>query len=816
MSAANNKKRIWVPKAARITICLGAFIAFTLVVLVELGPSIAPLMAGANMYDATAEIKAAQARFAADGAGRAELVGSTQSKAQKVEMAFQGMARPEAMEKILDLLQEYKKEASFFVSGIDASEDEASIQRAVREGHTVGSYGLRGEKYMEVKDGTALVDDFCRANKIIKVVSGSAPTRMMCNATQYTNTLRRAAWASGIETIEQTTHYISFQSFASYAQVKGYVDRLPYASIVAIKMEGPLDEIEYEPPVEDDKPAVDMQDTLDPEDTPAPEEKPMDMSKLDDEQRLLLIVEWFLKALDDTNYLPEAAELLDENDGALAEHIIDIHTTRPSSTFTFYDLGNIEELTYLLDVLDEMDARATFTVTMEEAGIYGKQIRAVLAHGHDLGIALKPRKEKDVYAYCTEILRCQKKLKEEYGYENARIVMLPYGPLSDGIREAISAAGCTLLSHSSSITKTKDKLATDPEAVYDSLFGGKRIILRRGHIVYFRMNFYQSSDTLLGDMVRLIITRNSTYPIESANTILADTDLLYTYPLPADSILPGVKDKIYAGQLNGELIDTVEKYYIGFTQARTVKQLPGFTAKEVSRINHKGLIENDENAIFLTIDDWGSDDTITKLLDVLRKHNVKATFCVRTNNIYANPNLLRAIALEGHDIASHTDSHLALATELGNNRFAELTDEEQQMLRADLIRSYQVLQSVVGDVKLENGKPALTTLFRPPTLAVSKMGMEAVFDCGFTYIVSGAYTSEDYIAKSAEKLLAQIHHNIRQSGTVIVMHMSDNSLYTAEALDAFLTANESKPASRQFVCRRLSDYLDGSYINSVR
>ena len=91
-----------------------------------------------------------------------------------------------------------------------------------------------------------------------------------------------------------------------------------------------------------------------------------------------------------------------------------------------------------------------------------------------------------------------------------------------------------------------------------------------------------------------------------------------------------------------------------------------------------------------------------------------------------------------------------------------------------------------------------------------------MFDCGFTYIVSGAYTSEDYIAKSAEKLLAQIHHNIRQSGTVIVMHMSDNSLYTAEALDAFLTANESKPASRQFVCRRLSDYLDGSYINSVR
>ncbi|MEA4970984.1 MAG: polysaccharide deacetylase family protein [Candidatus Pelethousia sp.] len=816
MSTTSKKRRIWVPKAARVTICLGVLIALTLATLVKLGPSALPLLAGSNMYDATAEIRAAKARFAAGEAGMAELVDSTQSKAQKVELAFQGMARPEAMEKILDLLQEHDKEASFFVSGIDASEDEASLQRAVREGHTVGSYGLRGEKHMETKDDAALVDDFCRANKIIKTASGSAPIRMMCNTTQYTDTLRRAAWASGIETIEQTTYYVSFQSFTSYAQVKGYVDRLPHASIVAIKMEGPLDEIEYEPPVEDDKPAVDMQDTLDPEDAPGPDEEAVDMRKLDDEQRLLLITEWFLKALDDTNYLPEAAELLEKNGGALAEHMTDIHTTHRASAFLFYDLGNQAELNYLLGVLAETDAHATFLVTTEEATAYAGQIRAVLAKGHDLGIALKPLKKADVYAYCTEILRCRETLKEEYGYTGANIVKLAYGSLDDAMREAISATGCTLLEHGSSITKTRDELATDPEVIYEELFGGKRIVLRRGHIVYFRMNFYRNSDTLLGDMVRLIIARNSTYPIESANTILADTDLLYTYPLPANSILPEVKDKIYAGQLHGELIDMVEKHYIGFTQARTVKQLPGFTTQEVRRINYKGLIQNDENAIFFTIDDWGSDDTITKLLDVLHKHNAKATFCVRTNNIYTNPNLLRAIALEGHDIASHTESHLPLATELGNNRFAELTAEQQQVLKEDLILSYQTLQSVVGDVKLENGKPALTTLFRPPTLAVGKMGMEAVFDCGFTYIVSGAYTSEDYIADSAEKLLAQMHRNIRESGTVIVMHMSDNSLYTAEALDAFLTENDNKPAAQQFVCRRLSDYLDGSYTNPAR
>lgn len=808
----SKKKRIRLSKAGRLMICLCLLVALMTGALFRLRPEAMSALASANrsIYDASAEIEAAQAKFASNE-GMADLVTSTDSEAQKLELAFQGMARPEAMDKILDLLQSYKKEASFFVSGIDASEDEASVKRAVFNGHTVGSYGLKGEKHMEQKTGPALVEDFCRANKIIEVVSGSAPTRMMCNATRYTDELRRAAWAGGIETIEETTHYVSFQSFFSYSQVKAYVDKLPRASIVAIKLEGPLDEIEYEPPEDDDKPAVDMQDTID------PDKEAVDVADLDDEQRLLLIVEWFIKALDDTNYLPKAAELLEKNQGALAVNVTDIRTTRRAAAFLFYDLGNKTELEYLFTVLEEMDAHATFLVTMDETAAYADQIKAVLAHGHDLGIALKPQKNQDAYTYCTQIVRCQQILRDQYGYTDAKIIKLPYGPLDDYIREAISAAGCTLLDHGSAITKTRDENVSDPEVVYEEIFGGKRVILRRGHIVYFRMNFYRNSNTLLGDLVRMIISRNSVYPIESANTILADKDLLYTYPLPENLILPEVRDKIHTGQLRDNLMELVEKNYIGFVDARSSKQLPGFTPQEIRRINYRGLIKNQENAIFFTVDDWGSDDTITKLLDVLRKHDAKATFCVRTNNIYINPNLLRAIALEGHDIASHTDTHYVLATDLGGTRgFKSLTPEQLQELRADLIRSYQVLQSVIGDVKLENGKPALTTLFRPPTLAVSREGMEVVFDCGFTYIVSGAYTSQDYIAESTEKLLKQLRSNIDTSGTIIVLHMSDNSMYTADALDAFLTENESKPASKRFVCRRLSDYLDGSYANSAR
>lgn len=63
---------------------------------------------------------------------------------------------------------------------------------------------------------------------------------------------------------------------------------------------------------------------------------------------------------------------------------------------------------------------------------------------------------------------------------------------------------------------------------------------------------------------------------------------------------------------------------------------------------------------FLTFDDWGTDQSINKLLYVLKKHRVKATFFVLTQNVQNNPNLLRIIAEDGHEVASHSDSHTPL------------------------------------------------------------------------------------------------------------------------------------------------------------
>jgi peptidoglycan/xylan/chitin deacetylase (PgdA/CDA1 family) len=185
---------------------------------------------------------------------------------------------------------------------------------------------------------------------------------------------------------------------------------------------------------------------------------------------------------------------------------------------------------------------------------------------------------------------------------------------------------------------------------------------------------------------------------------------------------------------------------------------------------------------------------------VLKKHNASATFFIRTNFVSTNPNLLRAIALEGHSIASHTHNHLVLSNDTGTGKmFTDLTPAQVGELTQDLVASYQELQSIVGDISI-NGRPALTRLFRPPTLSVGKSGLTAVLDSGFSYSVSGSTTLNDYRALDAAQLAKTLKSSTK-SGAVLVMHMSDSSIYTAEALDLYLTemANQTGKQAFRFV-----------------
>ncbi len=65
---------------------------------------------------------------------------------------------------------------------------------------------------------------------------------------------------------------------------------------------------------------------------------------------------------------------------------------------------------------------------------------------------------------------------------------------------------------------------------------------------------------------------------------------------------------------------------------------------------------NDPSLIYLTLDD-GPNWKTGKLLDVLKKHQVKATFFILGKNIEGNEHLLHRIVDEGHLIALHGMTH---------------------------------------------------------------------------------------------------------------------------------------------------------------
>ncbi|MEY2545584.1 MAG: hypothetical protein QOG48_701 [Verrucomicrobiota bacterium] len=102
--------------------------------------------------------------------------------------------------------------------------------------------------------------------------------------------------------------------------------------------------------------------------------------------------------------------------------------------------------------------------------------------------------------------------------------------------------------------------------------------------------------------------------------------------------------------------------------------------------------------IAMTFDDGPSEKLTPKLLDLLAKHHMKATFFVLGENVAEHPDIVTRAAKEGHEIGNHSWSH---------PNFAKLSDES---IRSQLRRTDDAIKSAIGKSP---------TLFRPPYGSIS-------------------------------------------------------------------------------------------------
>jgi peptidoglycan-N-acetylglucosamine deacetylase len=90
----------------------------------------------------------------------------------------------------------------------------------------------------------------------------------------------------------------------------------------------------------------------------------------------------------------------------------------------------------------------------------------------------------------------------------------------------------------------------------------------------------------------------------------------------------------------------------------------------------------------LTFDDGPDPRWTPAVLDLLRRHRVKATFCVVGQHVAAHPELVRRIADEGHALCDHTWTH-----------DEALASRPTAIVRTELRRTYDAVVAATGGRK---------------------------------------------------------------------------------------------------------------------
>lgn len=822
------------------------------------------------IYDSDKAIKDALSEIKTTSK-KSNILSDVNTSENVISLNFVGLSTPETNDKLVNILEKYNTKSTFFIPGILAAEDTDIFEKLIEGNHKVGSNGLLGENKMEEYTEEELVDSFIRTNEIIqKWTNRNESILLYCNSTSYTDKVLKAAYVSGNEDVVKSKYILNYRSFKSYEETLAYISKIPKGSMITVKLAGELDDTEYK---KDEKPAEDMQGTI--------VENPLE--DFDEEERLLMVVEWIVKALNELNYnivtcdelqqygeaddsdtsnnssyydsnnsknltsnngsqgsdnnfeylepidldvyyTNKAEELRVSNKGKKASTEGKVYTVQSSVGYSFYGVSNTTVLQDVLNKLNNQKIKATFFITEKDIRNNEKEIKEIVDNGHELQIMLVEGSGNDYLSVAKSILSIKRYIKNNFN-QDATLVRYPYEvKYSDEALEAISATGCKVIGQNLSVATTAVGKDGTIEDVKNNIFNLGNIALHKGFIVYFRMDYY-NNNTIIGNLVELI-KKEKVDPIGYVDqgvkhngysfaklSELVTSEYVFNYPLTNSEILPEVLNKIKKGYLENieDPIGYISKRYIGSPFAKYTESLPGFEEDEIEVLDKVGRF-TDDNTIFLTFDDWGSDIAINKLLYILDKYNVKATFFVRTNHIDDNPSLLRTIALAGHDIASHSDNHILLSNTTDKKGvFAEITDKQAEAIQEDVILSYKKLQSIVGDIYVD-GRPALQAYFRPPTLAVSKKGLMSVFDSGFSYVISGDFTTQDYEAKSAEELINKLKYGIVSGenneikitdGSILVMHISDEAKFTAEALDTIIPYY----LSQGYKFGRISDYL---------
>ncbi len=212
-------------------------------------------------FDATKEIEEANKTFSVNKNPAGIVQGNNNIEGNFIALTFDGMDSRGNTEAILQIITDQGWHASFFVEGLNAAKNSVVIQKMIQEEQLIGNYSFVGISKAEQLKPEVLLEQFCRTQKILKLITGAEPKLFKLPDTQYVEEMLLAAKACGLENGVQSDVSVQVNKLGDQEVMSAFVEEIRPGMIVSLQMGKPVP-VQYNRKKGPDVPAIDKQPTI--------------------------------------------------------------------------------------------------------------------------------------------------------------------------------------------------------------------------------------------------------------------------------------------------------------------------------------------------------------------------------------------------------------------------------------------------------------------------------------------------------------------------------------------------------------------------